>query len=124
MKELFDLRGKVALVTGATHGLGMAMAMALAKYGATLIISGNTPDKMKTAVKTYDDAGIKAHGYLFDVTDEDEVGREIGAMEDRLGGIDILVNNAGIIARVPAMEMKVEEFRRVVDVDLVSPFIL
>ena len=124
MKELFDLNGKVALVTGATHGLGMAMAKALAKSGATLIINGNTPPKMEAALNTYAEDNIEAHGYLFDVTDEVEVDRNISKMEEKFGPIDILVNNAGMIMRQPALEMQVEDFRRVIDVDLVSPFIL
>lgn len=124
MKELFDLSGKLALVTGATHGLGMAMAKALAKSGATLIINGNTPLKMKAALKNYAKDKIEAHGYLFDVTDTRAVDESISTIEEKFGPIDILINNAGMIMRVPALEMEVEDFRRVVDVDLVSPFIL
>src|SRR5690606_4089236 len=124
MKELFDLTGKVALVTGATHGLGMAMAKSLAKSGATLIINGNTPDKMKAAIERYAEDRIEAHGYLFDVTDAIAVDQQITVIEEQFGPINILVNNAGMIMRVPAMDMGVEDFRKVVDVDLVSPFIL
>ena len=124
MKELFDLNGKVALVTGATHGLGMAMAKALAKSGATLVINGNTPQKMEDAIKTYAEDNIEAHGYLFDVTDAKAVDQSISSIEERLGPIDILVNNAGMIMRVPALDMAIDDFRKVVDVDLVSPFIL
>jgi len=124
MKNLFDLRGKVALVTGATHGLGMAMASALAENGATLIVNDLFPDKIEKALKTYQDNGILAHGYLFDVTDEDQVDNSITEIEKTHGPIDILINNAGIIKRVPAIEMDVSEFRKVIDVDLVSPFIM
>ncbi|MEX2591757.1 MAG: gluconate 5-dehydrogenase [Anditalea sp.] len=124
MKEPFDLSGKIALVTGATHGLGMAMAKSLAKSGATLIINGNTPEKMTAAIKAYADDGIEAKGYLFDVTDVVAVDTNISAIEKKFGPITILVNNAGMIMRVPALEMDVADFRKVVDVDLVSPFIL
>jgi len=124
MKELFDLTGKVALVTGATHGLGMAMAKALAKSGAILLISGNTPSKMEAALTMYAEENIEADGYLFDVTNEVEVDRNISVMEERFGPIDILINNAGMIMRQPALEMQVADFRKVVDVDLVAPFIL
>jgi len=124
MKELFDLTGKVALVTGATHGLGMAMAKALAKCGATLVINGNTPAKMEAALANYATHNIEAHGYLFDVTNESLVDQKITVIEHKFGSIDILVNNAGMILRKPALEMDVADFRRVVDVDLVSPFIL
>jgi len=124
MKELFDLSGKVALVTGATHGLGMAMAKSLAKSGATLIINGNTPDKMKMAIEEYAADTIEAHGFLFDVTDAIAVDKQVTVIEEKFGPIHILVNNAGMIMRVPALDMGVGDFRKVVDVDLVSPFIL
>ncbi|MFZ6663572.1 gluconate 5-dehydrogenase [Peijinzhouia sedimentorum] len=124
MKNLFDLSGKTALVTGATHGLGMAMAKALANNGATLIINGHTPAKMEKALAEYKADGIEAHGYLFDVTDEQAVDQYISEIETKFGSIDILVNNAGKIMREPALEMKVSDFRSVIDVDLVSPFIM
>lgn len=124
MKELFDLSGKVALVTGATHGLGMAMAKALGKAGATLVINGNTPAKMELAVQHYKQDGFDVYSYLFDVTDEEQVKANIARIEKEVGPIHILVNNAGMIQRTPALEMEVADFRRVVDVDLTSPFIL
>jgi gluconate 5-dehydrogenase len=124
MKNLFDLNGKIALVTGATHGLGMAMATALGQAGATLVINGNTPQKMELALEAYRKAGLRAYGYLFDVTNERAVKENIELITQNVGPIDILVNNAGKIMRVPALEMEVEDFRSVVDVDLVSPFIV
>lgn len=124
MTDLFTLTGKVALVTGATHGLGMAMAKALAKAGATLVINGNTPAKMEKALLSYQEEGLKVRGYLFDVTSETEVKENIDRIEKEVGPINILVNNAGMIKRVPALEMEVEEFRKVVDVDLTGPFIM
>jgi gluconate 5-dehydrogenase len=124
MMNLFDLNGKVALVTGATHGLGMAMAKALAQAGATLVINGHTPDKMEKALAAYAEDGIQVKGYLFDVTKEEEVIKNLDIIEKEVGPIDILVNNAGIIKRVPMTEMDVEEFRTVVDIDLVAPFIM
>lgn len=122
--ELFDLRDKVALVTGGTHGLGMAMAEGLAGAGASLVITGTTPSKMEDALKHYRDMGFKAKGYLFDVTDEQQAERFVDQILREQGKIDILVNNAGIIKRIPALTMEVSEFRRVVDVDLVGPFIM
>ena len=124
MMNLFDLKGKVALVTGATHGLGMAMAKALAQAGATLVINGHTPEKMEKAIAAYAEDGIQVKGYLFDVTKEEEVIKHLDRIEKEVGPIDILVNNAGIIKRVPLTEMDVEEFRTVVDIDLVAPFIM
>ncbi|MCV9389069.1 gluconate 5-dehydrogenase [Reichenbachiella ulvae] len=123
--DLFDLKGKVALVTGATHGLGMAMAMGLGKAGATVVINGNSSqEKIDNALKEYEAAGVKAVGYKFDVTDESQVKDSIAKIESEVGNIDILVNNAGIIKRVPLEEMEVAEFEQVIKVDLVSPFIV
>lgn len=124
MRDLFDLTGQIALVTGATHGLGMAMAKALGKAGATLVINGNTPSKMEKALQEYALEGLEVSGFLFDVTDESLVKENIDRIEAEVGPISILVNNAGMIKRVPALEMAIEEFRQVVDVDLVSPFIV
>ena len=122
--DLFSLKGKTALVTGGTHGLGMAMAEGLASAGAELLISSTTPPKLEKAIEHYRGLGHKATGYVFDVTDQKEAARQVAQMEEKHGKIDILVNNAGIIKRVMAVDMPVEDFRRVVDVDLVGPFIM
>jgi len=123
-QQLFDLKGKTALITGGTHGLGMAIVTALAKAGATIIVNGHTPAKLETARENYAEKGIKAHMYLLDVTDEAEVERTIPVMEEEVGPIDILVNNAAIIKRVPILEMKAEDFRKIVDVNLTGQFIM
>src|SRR5690606_7804627 len=124
MTNLFDLSGKVALITGATHGLGMAMAKALGRAGATLVINGNTPAKMEAALESYKNDGLRVHGLLFDVTNEALVKENIEKIEKEIGPIHILVNNAGMIKRIPALEMEVEDFRKVLDVDLTGPFIM
>ncbi|WP_224999012.1 gluconate 5-dehydrogenase [Cesiribacter sp. SM1] len=124
MQNLFDLSGKIALVTGATHGLGMAMTKALGSAGATLVVIGNTPAKMEKALEEYRNDGFDVRGYLFDVTNEAQVKENIEAIERELGPVEILVNNAGMIKRVPALEMEVDEFRKVLDVDLTGPFIM
>lgn len=124
MNNQFDLSAKIALVTGATHGLGMAMAKALGKAGAILVVNGNTPKKMEAALKIYQSEGFAVHGYLFNVTNESEVKKNIENIEKDIGPISILINNAGMIKRVPALEMEVEEFRKVLDVDLTGPFIM
>ena len=122
--ELFDLKGKVAIVTGGTHGLGMSIAKGLGLAGATLVINGHTPAKMEEALKTYQSFGVKAHGYLFDVTNEEEVKQSVKKIEAEVGPIDILVNNAGIIKRVPMLEMEVDAFKEVLDVNVVGSFIM
>ncbi len=122
--ELFDLSGKVALVTGGTHGLGMAVAVALAEAGATLVVNGHSADKMELALKEYEARGIRARGYLFDVTNEAEVAEAVARIASEVGPVDILVNNAGIIKRIPAVEMSVAEWNAVIATDLTAPFIL
>ncbi|WP_299432213.1 gluconate 5-dehydrogenase [uncultured Maribacter sp.] len=123
--SLFNLEGKVALVTGSTHGLGMAMAKGLGKAGATIIVNGNSSQqKIDEAVAYYKTEGINAIGYKFNVTDENAVIKAIQTIEKEVGSIDILVNNAGIIKRIPLENMEVADFKQVIDVDLVSPFIV
>jgi gluconate 5-dehydrogenase len=124
MQELFNLSGKRVLITGGTHGLGMAMAKGLASAGAELIINGHSPDKMEAALADYKQAGYKASGYLFDVTQQEAVRDSISKIEKEKGAIDILINNAGIIKRIPAVDMDAHDFRTVIDVDLVAPFIV
>ena len=123
--SLFDLTGKVALITGATHGLGMAMAKGIGQAGAMVIINGNSSqEKIDNAVAAFKAEGIQAFGYRFDVTDEEEVQNAIKRIENEVSPIDILVNNAGIIKRTPMVDMEVADFEQVVKVDLVSPFIV
>ena len=123
--KLFELDNKIALITGGTHGLGMAMAMGLGKAGARIIINGHSSQqKIDDAIKVYKAEGIEAYGYSFDVTDESQVIEAISKIEAEVGEIDILVNNAGIIKRIPLERMEVEEFEQVIKVDLVSPFIV
>lgn len=122
--NLFDLTGKVALVTGAVHGLGMSMAKGLGNAGATIVVNNNTTDALDAAVAEYKACGLNAYGYVFDVTDEKAVAESISKIEKEVGPIDILVNNAGIIKRELAITMPVDDFRKVIEVDLVGPFIM
>tara|TARA_R110002153_G_scaffold131272_7_gene280242 strand:+ start:1077 stop:1871 length:795 start_codon:yes stop_codon:yes gene_type:complete len=123
--ELFNLKGKVALVTGSTHGLGMAMAKGLGMAGARLIVNGNSSQsKIDDAVDYYKSLGIDAYGFKFNVTNEEEVIKAINDIQSKVGSIDILVNNAGIIKRTSLEDMEVEDFKEVINVDLVSPFIV
>jgi gluconate 5-dehydrogenase len=120
----FRLDGKIALVTGATYGIGMAMARALAGAGATIVFNARSKDGVASAIEEYKSLGIEAHGLVFDVTDEEAVKKHIALIESNIGVIDILVNNAGIIKRIPAVEMSIADFRQVVDIDLTGPFIM
>jgi gluconate 5-dehydrogenase len=122
--SLFDLTGKRALITGATHGLGMSIATGLANAGADIIINGSSANKMEEAIKEYSDKGIKVKGFVFDVTDESAAKSNIDKIEKEIGPIDILVNNAGIIKRIPVVDMELSDWEQVLKVDLTGPFIM
>lgn len=123
--NLFDLTGKIALVTGGVHGLGMAMAKGLGHAGAKIVINDRSSrETVDNAVAEYKSVGIDAYGYIFDVTDEAAVIENISKIEAEVGPIDILINNAGIIKRIPMIDMEVEDFEAVIKVDLISPFIV
>ena len=116
----FSLKGKIALVTGASYGIGFAIASAYAEAGATIVFNDIKPELVEKGLASYAELGIKAHGYVCDVTDEAQVQALVAKIEKEVGTIDILVNNAGI----PMHEMKASEFRQVIDVDLNAPFIV
>jgi gluconate 5-dehydrogenase len=121
----FSLEGKIALVTGGSYGIGMAIAKALAYAGAKIAFNGRRANLIADAEKEYASLGINAKGYVFDITNEADVQKFVPQIEKDFGGsIDILVNNAGIIKRIPATDMTVEEFRQVIDIDLTGAFIM
>ena len=121
--DTFSLKGKVALVTGASYGIGFAIASGLAEAGATICFNDINQDLVNKGLASYLEAGIKAHGYVCDVTNEEAVHALVAKIEEEVGVIDILVNNAGIIKRIPMVEMSAADFRKVIDVDLNAPFI-
>ena len=121
---MFSLEGKVALVTGAAYGIGFAMAEALYKAGAKIAFNCRSQHHMDQALADYKAKGIEAHGYICDVTNEEQVNAMVADINKELGVIDFLVNNAGIIKRIPMTEMSLEDFRQVVDIDLNAPFIV
>jgi gluconate 5-dehydrogenase len=120
----FSLEGKIALVTGAAYGIGFELAKSYAQAGATIVFNDINQELVDKGLKAYEELGIKAFGYVCDVTNEPKVMELVEKIEKEVGVIDILVNNAGIIKRVPMLEMKVEDFRQVIDVDLTAPFIV
>ena len=120
----FRLDGKIALVTGASYGIGFAIAKGFAEAGATIVFNDIKQELVDKGIAAYKAEGIDAHGYVCDVTDEDAVNNLVATVEKEVGVIDILVNNAGIIKRIPMTEMKASEFRQVIDVDLNAPFIV
>ena len=119
----FDLTGKVVLVTGGAHGIGFAIACGMAGCGATVTFNCSSEGSRQRGLAAYAEAGIQAHGYVADVTDEPAVQAMIAQIKEEVGSVDILVNNAGIIKRIPMIETSAEDFRRVVDVDLTAAFI-
>ena len=120
----FSLEGKVALVTGASYGIGFAIATAFSEAGATIVFNDIKQELVDKGIASYAEEGIKAHGYVCDVTNEAQVQEMVKKIEAEVGVIDILVNNAGIIKRIPMLEMSAEQFRQVIDVDLNAPFIV
>ena len=120
----FSLEGKIALVTGASYGIGFAIASAYAEAGATICFNDINQEKVDMGMASYKEKGIDAHGYVCDVTDEEQVKAMVAKINEEVGVIDILVNNAGIIMRKPMLEMEASEFRKVIDVDLNAPFIV
>ena len=120
----FRLDGKVALITGASYGIGFAIAKGFSEAGATICFNDINQELVDKGLKAYEEAGIKAYGYVCDVTNEDAVNALVKKIEEDVGVIDILVNNAGIIKRIPMIEMAASDFRKVIDVDLNAPFIV
>lgn len=123
-QNCFSLQGKIALVTGASYGIGFAIALGMAKAGATIVFNDIKQELVNQGLQAYKDAGVAAHGYVCDVTNEDAVNKMIDQITEEVGVIDILVNNAGIIKRIPMCEMSADQFRQVIDVDLNAPFIV
>lgn len=120
----FDLKGKIALVTGGSYGIGFSIALGYGKAGATVVFNDINQDLVNKGIAAYEAEGIKAHGYVCDVTNEDQVNAMVAQIAKEVGEIDILVNNAGIIKRIPMHEMSAAEFRQVIDIDLNGPFIM
>ena len=112
--NMFSLEGKIALVTGGSYGIGFAIACGMAEAGATIVFNDINEELVNRGLAAYTEKGIKAHGYVCDVTDEAAVQNMVATIENEVGVIDILVNNAGIIKRIPMCEMSAEDFRKVV----------
>jgi gluconate 5-dehydrogenase len=122
--SLFDLSGKIALVTGSTSGLGREIARGLAEAGATLILNGRNAERLKSAVEALRSRDLSAHGFGFDVTSERAVTDAVARIEAEVGPIDILVNNAGIQRRAPLVDMPLETWNEVLTHNLTSAFLV
>jgi gluconate 5-dehydrogenase len=124
MKELFDLTGKVALITGGTHGIGLAIGLLLAKAGAKVCVNDLQEDRLSACTEAFRREKLDVFTLVFNVTDEGDVDKGISFIEEKVGPVDILVNNAGIIKRIPILKMEISEYKQVIDVDLVAPLIV
>lgn len=124
IKELFDLSNKVALITGATHGIGMAVAKTLGKAGAKIVVNDISDEKLANCKVEYQKDGLEVYTLNFDVTNEDAVDKGITEIEQNVGPVDILINNAGIIKRIPILDMPLSDFKQVIDIDLIAPLIV
>jgi gluconate 5-dehydrogenase len=126
MTGLFDLTGRVALVTGSSRGIGSALAKALADAGATVVLNGVNEERLKDAAAAMaaDFPPGRIHSIAFDVTDDGAAARSIRWIEENVGPLEILVNNAGIQHRVPLLDLAVEDWNRVISTDLTSAFLV
>nr|WP_321355197.1 gluconate 5-dehydrogenase [uncultured Draconibacterium sp.] len=124
IQELFNLSGKVALITGGTHGIGMAIGKTLGQAGAKVCVNDISDEKLEECKAEYAEAGVNVYTLNFDVTSEEAVDKGISKIEAEVGNVDILVNNAGIIKRIPILDMPVADYKQVIDIDLVAPLIV
>ena len=121
---LFDLTGRVALVTGSSRGLGRAMAEGLAAAGAHVVVNGTDASRVDTAVRELQQTGRHAEGAVFDVTNEAAVLQAFEGFDQRGMAVDILVNNAGIQLRKPMLELSTAEWHKVLDTNLTAAFVV
>ncbi len=124
LKTLFGLQGRIALVTGSSRGLGLAMARGLAEAGAAVILNGRNTTTLDTAVTTLVADGLNAHGVPFDIRDAEAVIASITRIEKELGPVDILVNNAGIQQRGLIEDFDETVWRDVIDTNLTGSFLV
>lgn len=122
--KLFELTGKVALITGATQGIGLAIARGLAQAGARVVINARNAEKLERAVATLVQEGLTVSGCRFDLLNGSEVRERVAALEQEVGGIDILVNNAGIQRRSPLEQFDEKVWREVLDINLTGLFLV
>ena len=122
MKNLFDLTGRLALITGSSQGIGYALAEGLAQYGAEVIINGRTAETVQRAVESLRDQGLSAHAAVFNVTSKDAAAQGIAAIEADIGPLDILINNAGMQFRTPLEHFPADKWELLLTTNISSVF--
>lgn len=123
-QSLFDLTARIALVTGSSQGIGLALARGLAQAGATVVLNGRDEAKLAAATEQLRAEGLRATSAAFDVTQADAVETAVARIESETGPIGILVNNAGIHRRSPLEEMSGAQWREVIETNLTSAFVV
>jgi len=123
MNALFDLTGKIALITGSSQGIGFGIARGLGQAGATIILNGRDKEKLNRAVSTLSQEGLKVYGYSFDVSNSSQIDQKISTIEREVGPVDILVNNAGIQRRGPLETIEESIWREVIETNLTAVFL-
>jgi gluconate 5-dehydrogenase len=124
MNALFDLTGKIALITGSSRGIGFGIARGLGQAGATIILNGRNAERLNRAVSALSQEGLKVYGYSFDVTDSNQIDQKISTVEREVGPVDILVNNAGIQRRGPLETIEESVWREVIETNLTAVFLI
>jgi gluconate 5-dehydrogenase len=123
-RDLFSLSGRVVLITGASRGLGRAMAQSMAQAGAHVVLNGRDATALDAAVAALDERGLRAEASRFDVTDEAAAAGAIRDLVARHGRLDVFVGNAGIQHRRPLLEFATEDWLRVLHTNLTAQFVL
>lgn len=123
MNTLFDLHGKVALITGSSHGLGFAIARGLRQAGAILVLNGRNEKRLQNAISVLSDEGLNVSGHAFDVTNEQQIQEKIPVIEQEIGPIQILVNSAGVQKRGPLETIEESVWREIIEIDLTGVFL-
>ena len=122
-QQLFSLHGQVVMITGAAGGIGGALARGFAAAGARLVVC-DLSQRVHTLAAQWREAGMDVDSLCFDVTREDEIATAFGQVMQRHGRLDVLINNAGVIVRTPFLELKREEWQKVIDTDLTACFLM
>ena len=122
--QLFDLSGKVALITGSSQGFGLTIARGLGQTGATIVLNGRDEAKLQKAISTLRQEGLTVHGLSFDITKADQIKEKISSCEREVGPIDILVNNAGVQRRAPLETFEESTWREILETNLTGIFLV